>query len=92
MARLDYDALNSTVRYLMFSVFSVSPGQLGEEREAVVQLEGLDQAVGIVQTLSVEDRRDLLARLVDAASADGRMSPHELATVKRVAAALGIDQ
>ena len=25
MARLDYDALNSTVRYLMFSVFSVGP-------------------------------------------------------------------
>ena len=36
MARLDYDALNSTVRYLMFSVFSVSPGQLGEDRGAVV--------------------------------------------------------
>jgi uncharacterized tellurite resistance protein B-like protein len=63
-----------------------------EEREAVVLLQGLDEAVGIVQTLSVDDRRDLLARLVDAASADGRMSHHELATVKRVAAALGIDQ
>ena len=36
MARLDYDALNSTVRYLMFSVFSVSPGQLGDDREAIV--------------------------------------------------------
>src|ERR1700743_3501894 len=36
MARLDYGALNATVRYLMFSVFSVSPGQLGEDREAVV--------------------------------------------------------
>ena len=36
MARLDYDALNSTMRYLMFSVFSVSPGQLGEDRAAVV--------------------------------------------------------
>ena len=36
MARLDYHALNSTVRYLMFSVFSVSPGQLGEDRAAVV--------------------------------------------------------
>ena len=34
MARLDYDALNSTVRFLMFSVFSVKPGVLGEEREA----------------------------------------------------------
>lgn len=29
MAKLDFDALNSTIRYLMFSVFSVSPGELG---------------------------------------------------------------
>lgn len=39
MAKLDYDALNSTVRYLMFSVFSVEPGALGAEdgaRAAVV--------------------------------------------------------
>jgi chlorite dismutase len=36
MAKLDYDALNSTVRYLMFSVFSVEPGELGEDRSAVV--------------------------------------------------------
>ena len=36
MARLDYDALNSTLRYLMFSVFAVRPGALGDEREAIV--------------------------------------------------------
>jgi hydrogen peroxide-dependent heme synthase len=36
MARLDYDALNATVRYLMFSVFSVRPGVLGEHRDATV--------------------------------------------------------
>ncbi len=34
MARLDYDALNASVRYLMFSVFSVRPGSLGLEQEA----------------------------------------------------------
>jgi peroxiredoxin len=34
MARLDYDALNATVRYLMFSVFSVRQGALGAEGEA----------------------------------------------------------
>jgi len=32
MARLDFDALNATIRYLMFSVFAVRPGVLGEER------------------------------------------------------------
>ena len=36
MARLDYDALNATLRYLMFSVFSVRPGVLGDQRDAVI--------------------------------------------------------
>jgi peroxiredoxin len=37
MARLDFDALNATTRYLMFSVFSVRPGELGHGgREEVV--------------------------------------------------------
>jgi len=34
MAKLDFDALNSTIRYLMFSVFSVRPGVLGYEEQA----------------------------------------------------------
>jgi peroxiredoxin len=37
MARLDFDALNATVRYLMFSVFAVRPGTLGWDRDAVVE-------------------------------------------------------
>ena len=36
MAKLDYDTLNSTIRYLMFSVFAVQPEALGDERAAVV--------------------------------------------------------
>ncbi|EUA34545.1 hypothetical protein I552_5328 [Mycobacterium xenopi 3993] len=36
MPRLDYDALNATIRYLMFSVFAVRPGALGDDRERVV--------------------------------------------------------
>ena len=31
MAKLDFDELNSTIRYLMFSVFSVKPGVLGDD-------------------------------------------------------------
>lgn len=34
MAKLDFDALNSTIRYLMFSVFSVRPGELGYDDRA----------------------------------------------------------
>ena len=37
MARLDYDELNTTIRYLMFSVFAVRPGALGEDRAAAVE-------------------------------------------------------
>ncbi|MGZ8179811.1 hydrogen peroxide-dependent heme synthase [Williamsia sp. SKLECPSW1] len=36
MTRLDYAALNSTVRYLMFSVFSVRPGELPADRTDVI--------------------------------------------------------
>jgi hydrogen peroxide-dependent heme synthase len=36
MTRLDYDALNAAVRYLMFSVFSVRAGALGDNRESVI--------------------------------------------------------
>jgi peroxiredoxin len=32
MARLDYAALNATIRYTMFSVFRVEPGRLDEDR------------------------------------------------------------
>jgi chlorite dismutase len=34
MAKLDYDALNATIRYLMFSVFTVRPGLLGDKQAA----------------------------------------------------------
>jgi peroxiredoxin len=32
MARLDYTALNDTIRYTMWSVFRAEPGRLGEDR------------------------------------------------------------
>ena len=37
MARLDYDKLNSTLRYAMFSVFRVQPGALGDDRSAAIE-------------------------------------------------------
>src|SRR5262245_28286661 len=37
MARLDFDALNATIRYLMFSVFAVRPGALGDDRDAIAE-------------------------------------------------------
>ncbi len=58
------------------------------EKKQVIELEGWDEAEPIVNGLSEDERREILDLLVDAASADGRLSPHELATVKRVSAAL----
>jgi uncharacterized tellurite resistance protein B-like protein len=61
-----------------------------EERQQVTDLEGWDDAEGIVKALPTDERRDLVAMLVDAASADGRLSALELAAAKKVAAALGV--
>jgi uncharacterized tellurite resistance protein B-like protein len=61
-----------------------------EERQQVTDLEGWDEAEGLVRALPVDERRDLVAMLVDAASADGKLSALELAAAKKVAAALGV--
>lgn len=67
-----------------------SLGLSDAQRRAVTELEGVDEAEAIVRGLSVDERRDVVALLVDASSADGKMSPHELEVVKRVTAALGL--
>lgn len=61
-----------------------------EERQQVTDLEGWDQAEGIVKGLPLEEREDMVSMLVDAASADGRLSALELAVAKKVASELGI--
>jgi uncharacterized tellurite resistance protein B-like protein len=61
-----------------------------DERRRVIELEGWDEAEPFVRELSMEQRRALVEQLVDAASADGRLSPNELATIQRVAAELGV--
>jgi uncharacterized tellurite resistance protein B-like protein len=66
-------------------------GLSDDERRRVVELEGWDEAERIVKALPVDEKRALVAKLVDAAGADGRLSPHELAAAKKVAAALGVD-
>ncbi|HEU0035127.1 MAG TPA: TerB family tellurite resistance protein [Kofleriaceae bacterium] len=60
------------------------------ERKTVIELEGADEADAIVKGLPAAERQAIVELLVDAASADGRLSPHELAAVKKVTAALGL--
>jgi uncharacterized tellurite resistance protein B-like protein len=61
-----------------------------EERRRVIDLEGIEEADAQVKSLPIDERREIVSQLVDAASADGKMSPHELDVVKRVTKALGI--
>ena len=61
-----------------------------DERRSVIELENWDDAEPIVTSLSVEERLEIVELMVDAASADGHLSPTELATIKRVEQALGI--
>jgi uncharacterized tellurite resistance protein B-like protein len=65
-------------------------GLTDSERDQVIALDGLDDAAPIVHGLPEDERREILDMLVDAASADGRLSPHEMATVKRLTAALSL--
>jgi peroxiredoxin len=66
MARLDYDALNSTIQYAMWSVFRVRPGVLGEDRtEAASQVvEYLDALAG--KGVTVRGVYDLAGMRADA--------------------------
>jgi uncharacterized tellurite resistance protein B-like protein len=60
------------------------------ERRKVIDLEGWDEAETLVVRLSDGEKRELVEMLVDAASADGRLSPLELQAVKRITAGLGV--
>ena len=60
------------------------------ERQKVIDLEGWDEAEPIVKALSTEEKEGLLEMLLDAASADGRLSGHEHEAIKRVSKALGL--
>ncbi|HTL33693.1 MAG TPA: TerB family tellurite resistance protein [Kofleriaceae bacterium] len=65
-------------------------GLTDTEKRSVIELENWDEAEPIVNKLSQEERQEIVELLVDAASADGRLSAHELATVQRVSKALGL--
>ena len=65
-------------------------GVLDSERRGILDLEGWDEAEGALVNISEDDKREIVSQLVDAASADGRLSPLEMAMVKRISKELGI--
>ena len=66
-------------------------GLSDEEREQVTYFENTDGAEEAIAELPQQDRREFLDELVVAALVDGKLSPQELASVKRIALALGFD-
>jgi uncharacterized tellurite resistance protein B-like protein len=66
-------------------------GLTAEQRRKVIDLEGWDEAEPIAKAMSEDDKRALVDMMVDAASADGRLSPLEMAAVKNITKALGLD-
>jgi uncharacterized tellurite resistance protein B-like protein len=59
-----------------------------EDRKRIIELEGWDEAEPFLRALPVAQRQAIVELLVDAAAADGKLSAHEHATIKQVAAAL----
>ena len=66
-------------------------GVKDEERRGIHDLEGWDEAESALTGASEEEKREIVSSLVDAASADGRLSPLEMALVKRISKALGLE-
>ena len=66
-------------------------GILDSERRGILDLEGWNDAEASLIGLSEDEKRGVVSQLVDAASADGRLSPLEMAMVKRISKALGLE-
>jgi uncharacterized tellurite resistance protein B-like protein len=62
-----------------------------EERERIRNFEGTDAAISALRERPETERREIVDELVEAALADGKLSPKETATVKRLTEALGLD-
>jgi uncharacterized tellurite resistance protein B-like protein len=61
-----------------------------DDRRRILDLEGWEDAEQALVSLSEDAKRSILSDLVDAASADGRLSPLETAMLKRITSALGL--
>ena len=62
-----------------------------EERQKCRDFEGWEEAEPIVAALDMEAKRALMDLLVHAVMADGKVSPHEMTTIEKLTAALGIE-
>lgn len=84
------DGMMTDDEHAFLDALMTAEGLDPEERRRVVDLEGWDEAEQLFRALPEDRRRALLGHLVDAASADGRLSTQELATIREVAAGLDV--
>ncbi len=76
------------------TVLEDAMGRLGLDNEARDRVRHFEDSGGAIATLleqPEEARRALIDELVDAALIDGKLTPNETATVKRIATGLGLD-
>lgn len=88
---LTADGIMATAEKEFLRATMDSLGLDADEQRRVFDLEGLERAEAVLRTRPVAERRALLDRLLAAALADGRLSPHETAAVQAVTGALGVD-
>jgi uncharacterized tellurite resistance protein B-like protein len=62
-----------------------------EEKHAVRNFQGAEQAAALLRDRPSLERQEILDQLVEAALADGKLSPKETAAVKQIANALGLE-
>ena len=60
------------------------------ERQKVIDLEGWDEAERVAKGLTQDQKRELVEKLVDAASADGKLGSLESKAVQEISRALGL--
>lgn len=65
-------------------------GLSAAERDAVRHFEGAAGAAEVLAVLPEAERQAVVDALVEAALVDGKLTPNETATVKRLAAKLGL--
>jgi uncharacterized tellurite resistance protein B-like protein len=84
------DGMMTDDEHAFLEALMTAEGLDADERRRVVELQGWDEAERLFRALPEERRRALLAHLVDAASADGRLSTQELAAIRAIAAGLDV--
>jgi len=65
-------------------------GLADADRDQVRHFEGTAGAVEVVAALPEAERQAIVDALVEAALVDGKLTPNETATVKRITAAIGL--